>query len=66
MHCRAFGVPVGSGDGDRAYDHPNDHLVTTSFCIHSRASNSGQSDYPNVDYADVHAYISTGWLNDAS
>jgi hypothetical protein len=68
MHCRVFDVPVGSGDGDRcAYDHPNDHLVTTSFW-HSFPGEQfwGNPNYPNVDYADVHAYISTGWKNDPS
>jgi hypothetical protein len=68
MHCRAFDVPVGSADGDRcAYDHPNDHLVTTSLW-HSFPGEQfwGNPNYPNVDYADVHAYISTGWQNDPS
>jgi hypothetical protein len=68
MHCRAFGVPVGSGDGEAcSYDHPNHHLVTTSFW-HSFPGEQfwANPQYPNVDYADVHAYISTGWQNDAS
>jgi hypothetical protein len=66
MHCRVFGVPVGPGDGEKCtYDHPNDHLVTTSFW-HSFPGEQfwGSPQYPNVDYADVHAYISTGWRND--
>jgi hypothetical protein len=64
MHCRAFNVPVGAGDGAKcAYDHPNDHLVTTSFW-HSFPGEQfwANPKYPNVDYADVHAYVSTGWL----
>lgn len=68
MHCRAFGVPVGAGDGEACtYDHPNDHLVTTSFW-HSFPGEQFWANprYPNVDYADVHAYISTGWQNDPS
>jgi hypothetical protein len=68
MHCRAFGVPVGSGDGEEcSYGHPNHHLITTSFW-HSFPGEQfwGNPLYPNVDYADVHAYISTGWQNDAS
>jgi hypothetical protein len=66
MHCRAFNVPVGAGNGAKcAYDHPNDHLVTTSFW-HSFPGEQfwGNPNFPNVDYADVHAYISTGWKND--
>lgn len=66
MHCRAFNVPVGSGDGAKcAFDHPNDHLVTTSFW-HSFPGEQfwGNPNFPNVDYADLHAYISTGWKND--
>lgn len=65
MHCGVFGVAVAA-DGARCdYDHPNDHLVTTSFW-HSfpAAAFWGSAAYPHVDYADVHAYISTGWLDD--
>jgi hypothetical protein len=68
MHCRVFGISVAAGDGAKcAYDHPNDHLVTTSFW-HSFPGEQfwGNPKYPNVDYADVHAYISTGWQNDVS
>ena len=65
FHCRIFGVAVGSGDGQKCnYNHPNDHLVTTSFWHSFPATEFwGNSKYPNVDYADVHAYISTGWLS---
>ncbi len=66
MHCRVFGIPVNPGDGEACeYDHPNDHLVTTSFW-HSFPGEQfwASPDYPNVDYADVHAYVSTGWLED--
>ncbi|MFB3903315.1 MAG: hypothetical protein ACE15E_07670 [Acidobacteriota bacterium] len=65
MHGRVFGVAVADGDGIRCqYRHPNAHLVTTSFW-HSLPSNTfwANAKYPNVDYVDVHAYISTGWLN---
>ena len=68
MHCRVFGVPVGPGDAQPCtYDHPNDHLVTTSLW-HSFPAEQfwGNPQYPNVDYADVHAYISTGWRDDPS
>jgi hypothetical protein len=67
MHCRVFGVPVESGDGKTcAHEHPNRHMVTTSFW-HSFPGYSAKSDYgfwgnpnyPNVDYADGHAYISS-------
>ena len=55
MHYRVFGVEPGP-----AFDHPNDHLVTTSFW-HSfpAAAFWANSTYPNVDYADVHSYVST-------
>lgn len=68
MHCQVFGVSVGANNGDKClYDHPNDHLVTTSFW-HSFPSELfwANKNYPNVDYADVHAYISTGWQEDPS
>ncbi|MCC7173980.1 MAG: hypothetical protein IT159_02195 [Bryobacterales bacterium] len=67
MHCRAFGVDVAPGDGAACrYQHPNSHPVTTSFWhsfpAYSAKTGSGfwgSPKYPNVDYADVHAYIST-------
>jgi hypothetical protein len=64
MHCRVFGIQVGSGDGAKcSYDHPDDHLVTTSFWASFPGEQFwGNPAYPNVDYADVHAYVSTGWL----
>ncbi|MBN2241418.1 MAG: hypothetical protein JW793_01915, partial [Acidobacteria bacterium] len=67
MRCGVFGVPVGTGDGVFCtFRHPNRHMVTTSFW-HSFPGYSAQTNtgfwgspkYPNVDYADVHAYIST-------
>jgi hypothetical protein len=47
----------------RATD-PNRHLVTTSFW-HSFPADEfwANAAYPNVDYADFHAYIDTTWLN---
>jgi hypothetical protein len=66
MHCRVFGKPVGRGDGEACnFDHPNDHLVTTSFW-HSFPDETfwANPETPNIDYADVHAYVSTGWLED--
>jgi hypothetical protein len=65
MHCRAFGIDVGNNDGDIcSFDYPNSHLVTTSFW-HSLPGEPfwASKDYPNVDYVDVHAYVSTGWLD---
>jgi chitodextrinase len=67
MRCRVFGIGVSNGDASTCADrHPNRHMVTTSFW-HSFPGYSAQTDqgfwgspkYPNVDYADVHAYIST-------
>jgi hypothetical protein len=66
MHCRVFNVPVGSGDAEECeFDHPNAHMVSTSFWHSFPAWEFwAHQNYPNVDYADVHAYISTGWLDD--
>ena len=63
MHCRVFGVEPGAGDGARCtLDHPNRHLVTTSFWHSFPATQFwGNTNYPNVDYADVHAYVSTSY-----
>ena len=68
MHCRVFAIEVGTGDGAKcSYDHPDDHLVTTSFWHSFPAQQFWASpNYPNVDYADVHAYISTGWRRQAA
>jgi hypothetical protein len=67
MKCEVFGVstPDTNGDGlpiegDKCgYDHPNAHLVSTSFW-HSFPAYYfwGSSDWPNVDYADLHTYSS--------
>jgi len=73
MHCGAFGVNVGSGDSQPCtLDHPNRHLVTTSFWesfpgYDPQTGNGfwGNPKYPNVDYADVHAYIATSPAPDA-
>lgn len=63
MHCRVFGVEPGAGDGAECLlRHPNRHLVTTSFW-HSFPGPAfwGSTNYPNVDYADIHAYVSTSY-----
>lgn len=46
---------------------PSQHLVTTSFW-HSFPNREFWSDprYQDVDYADLHAYITTGWGENAS
>lgn len=61
MHCRVFGVEPGAGAGARCgIDHPNDHLVTTSFWrTFPAAAFWANPAYPNVDYADLHAYVAT-------
>ena len=67
MHCRVFGVEVDRVDGaECALNHPNAHLVTTSFWHDfpgylSDNDNGfwGSPHYPNIDYADGHAYITT-------
>jgi hypothetical protein len=73
MHCRVFGVPVGSSGGDVCtLEHPNRHMVTTSFPQFPVAYNPqdgsglfGSPYYRNVDYGDLHAYISTSWASTA-
>ncbi len=68
MHGRVFGVAVADGDGVKCqYQHPNAHMVTTSFW-HSLPSDLfwANSKFPNPDYVDVHAYISTGWLDNTA
>jgi hypothetical protein len=50
-------------EGDKCdYDHPNTHMVSTSFWGSFPAEAFwGSGEWPNVDYADVHVYNSTGW-----
>jgi len=61
MHCTVFGATVGAGDGQQCgLKHPNSHLVTTSFWTSFPATQFWKNaSYPNVDYADLHAYVST-------
>jgi hypothetical protein len=57
MHYGVFGKAPSPG-----YDHPNDHLVTTSFWHSFPATAFWASEkYAHVDYADVHAYVSTSF-----
>jgi len=65
MHCEVFGIPVEQEHAKFCgYEHPNSHLVTTSFW-HSFPTEAfwASENYPNIDYADFHAYISTGKIN---
>ena len=65
MKCRAFGIEVDSGNAKECvYEHPNSHLVTTSFW-HSFPTKAfwSSDNYPNIDYADLHAYNSTGKID---
>lgn len=67
MNCRVFGIDVNRTDGaECTLDHPNAHPVTTSFWYdfpgYSAANDSGiwgSPHYPNIDYADGHAYVAT-------
>ena len=57
MHYGVFGEEARAG-----FDHPNDHLVTTSFWHSFPAKEFWASpQYPHVDYADIHAYVSTSF-----
>ncbi|HXK62030.1 MAG TPA: DUF5719 family protein [Acidobacteriota bacterium] len=61
MHSEVFGVPVK--DGERfAIDHPNDHLVSTSFYLYFPVLfyRNTSGEHGNVDFADIHRYIRFG------
>ncbi len=65
MHCTVFGIetPAAAGQACPA-SHPNAHLVTTSFWTGFPGRPFWTNpDFPNLDFADVHAYVSTGWLD---
>ena len=67
MHCDVFDIAQSSNDAEVCkYEHPNSHLVTTSFW-HSFPANAfwASENYPNIDYADLHAYNSTGRIDNA-
>lgn len=65
------GDPFNGNHYDQAEDFgrtlhatdPNHHLATTSFWHSFPVSEFwGNPDYPDIDYADFHAYIATTWL----
>ena len=55
MKCTVFGIEMGQKCN---YDHPNSHMVSTSFW-HSFPSDEfwRNEAYPNIDFADVHRYL---------
>lgn len=58
LHCTVFGVAVAAGDGQKCnFVHPNSHLVTTSFWSGFESGLWASGKYPNIDFADIHAYI---------
>jgi len=60
MHCLVFGETVSvSGPGRCSQENPNAHMVSTSFW-HSFPKEQfwASSSYANVDFADVHEYVS--------
>ena len=71
-------VNEGNPDSSQLYDITNhlaqtintldhNHMATTSFWANFPAGNFwGNTGYESVHYADVHAYISTGWIDDRS
>jgi len=65
MKCEVFGIQVPNQDGAICNaTHPNAHMVSTSFWHSFPAGNFwANPNYQNIDYADVHAYVSTGWLD---
>ena len=58
------GNHYGLADAFAAYMHqtePSRHMVTTSMWASFPVDSFwGNAKYPNIDYADVHAYVSTG------
>jgi hypothetical protein len=60
LHCQVFGVETTPVEAQKCtYSHPNRHMVTTSFWHSFPAEQLWKNaSYPNIDYADVHAYIS--------
>lgn len=58
MHCEVFGQTVIDGQ-KCTFNHPNDHLVSTSMW-HSFPKTQfwANANFPNVDFADIHQYIS--------
>jgi hypothetical protein len=57
MHYGVFGEQPRAG-----FDHPNDHLVTTSFWTSFPVKAFwANPQYAHVDYADIHAYVSTSF-----
>jgi hypothetical protein len=63
LKCRVFGIAVPYSDSTACtFDHPNAHMTSTSFWHSFPATQFwNNSKYPNVDFADIHAYISTGY-----
>lgn len=71
-------INEGNPDSAQLYDIANhfsqtinnldhNHMATTSFWTSFPADKFwGNPDYESLHYADVHAYISTGWINDRS
>ncbi len=59
MKCGVFGIEAA---GKCVPEHPNAHLVTTSFWggFPSQFWNNVSGEYPNLDYADVHEYVHEG------
>ncbi len=60
LHCTVFGISVAFGDGQKCtFNHPDSHLITTShWGGFYKTDFWGNSNYPNVDVADIHQYIS--------
>jgi len=71
-------VNEGNPDSSQLYDITNhlaqtinaldhNHMTTTSFWASFPAESFwGNTSYESLHYADVHAYISTGWIDDRS
>jgi len=58
LHCGVFGVSLPATDGQKCnLSHPDAHMVSTSLWAGFDSGLFANSQYPNVDYADIHQYI---------
>ena len=58
LHCGVFGVSLPPYDSEKCtLNHPDAHMVSTSFETGFEQDFFASDKYPSVDYADIHQYI---------
>jgi hypothetical protein len=58
FHCGVFSVSILPSDGEKCtLDHPNAHMVSTSFWSGFEWNLFVNDKYSNIDFADIHQYI---------